>query len=77
MGTPTKYSSLTDFELLFKVDEARTKSPIIEELARRLESRPVASLHDINNFEALCPSCETVLRVRVSQTGDDFELKAQ
>ena len=33
----TKYSHLTDDELLRMVDDARPKSPLIEELATRLE----------------------------------------
>lgn len=64
----TKYSHLTDDELLRMVDDARSKSPMIEELATRFEKTVKAEkswTHD-------CPVCEAALNCILN--GDDDEL---
>lgn len=43
----TKYTGLTDRELLLRLSDARQHSPVIEELCRRLEDIPEE-----------CPVCE-------------------
>ena len=70
----TKYSHLTDDELLRMVDDARPKSPLIEELATRLEKTVKAEksgtwAHD-------CPVCEAALNCTLNDDGDQLTLEA-
>lgn len=59
----TKYHNLSDEDILRMVDKSRQWSPIIEELARRLEDRIANPLDDTyvvheRNATLECPHCE-------------------
>jgi predicted Ser/Thr protein kinase len=74
MATDTKYRHLTDKELLNHIDEARSKSPLIEELAQRLEremdkSKSATWTHD-------CPVCEAPLNCFIEDEGEILTLEA-
>lgn len=70
----TKYSNLTDEELLRYVDDARPKSPLIEELATRLE-KTVRS-EKSGTWTHDCPVCEAPLNCTLNDDGDELTLEA-
>lgn len=61
----TRYSYLTDAELLRMLDHKRTQSPVIDELCNRLDKRSALSAgtnnHEHTEGETRCPVCEAVL----------------
>lgn len=59
MNQITIYNHLTDDELLRHIDLARHHSPIIEELAKRLESSQTGD----DSGTKKCPVCEAQVRV--------------
>ena len=60
----TKYHNMPD-EFLREVDDARGYSPLIEELAARLERKMVCA--SMSEFE--CPICEAILQVEHNNKG--------
>ena len=69
----TRYSHLTDDELLRMVD-ARPKSPLIEELATRLEKTVKAE--KFGTWTHDCPVCEAALNCTLNDDGDRLTLEA-
>jgi len=65
----TKYNHLTNDEMLMSCREAREKSPIINELCRRLEAPddPSTELYDIEEVH-YCPVCEAPLAIGSQET---------
>jgi len=64
MSTITHFNGLSTDELLRHVDEARAKSPIIEELCQRLEGGLLATEKCINiSLDIVCPVCLAELTV--------------
>lgn len=62
----TKYSNLSDRELLRQISEVRRDNPLIEELAYRLENSVEAPAeHDKSN----CPVCDAELSVEFDASG--------
>lgn len=70
----TKYANLSDDELLSQVEEAREHSPIVEELAQRLERREVDVTTGANhNVE--CPVCGAELEANYDEGNNQFTLE--
>ncbi len=71
----TKYSNLSDSELLLKLNGSRNHSDVLEELCQRLEDKiqqaPKQELHN----KAICPVCEATLFVDDDAGIDSFNLK--
>ena len=72
----TTYTHLTDQEFLVALDDVRHYSPVIKELARRLEARSeteaaLAGAH----HRAECPICKGPLTVEYDVGNDLFELE--
>lgn len=57
----TKYSHLTDAELLGMVEERRSKSSIIQELCQRLEAQAQERELERERIPPCCPVCEATL----------------
>lgn len=71
----TKYSNLTDEELLNKIDDARQHSPIIDELAGRLEK--LDRTNNETNTRVECPVCEAKLEAGLDEDNNIFTLELQ
>ena len=71
----TTYTHLNDPEFLSAIDAVRHYSPVIKELARRLEARSEmeAALFGTNH-RAECPICQGPLTVEYDDGNDLFEL---
>jgi hypothetical protein len=69
----TKHSHLTDTELLSLVDEARSKSPLIDELATRLERE--MNVAKSGTWTHDCPVCEAPLNCTISDDGENLTLE--
>lgn len=70
-------SRLTDMELIVHVDEARYLSPLIGELAKRLEAIIKSDARDDYNGQASCPVCEASLLVDFDDANKLFNIKPQ
>lgn len=68
-------SRLTDEELLSHVDDRRHLSPIIAELAKRLEALLESDRRDDYNNRAECPVCQATLHVDFDQANNLFNVK--
>lgn len=68
----TKYSHLTDDELLRMVDNAHPKSPMIEELATRLER---TKAEESGTWTQDCPVCKAALNCTLNDVGDKLILE--
>lgn len=73
----TPYNVLTDDELLKKVDEARTASPLIEALAARLEIHMTRQGMDEMLSELPCPVCEAPLLISYDEDTSEFTIKKE
>jgi hypothetical protein len=73
--THTKYSNLTDGELLIKIDDARQHSPIIDELAGRFEK--LDRTNNETNVQVECPVCEAKLEAGLDEDNNIFTLELQ
>lgn len=62
MSIPTKLHALSDRELTYHLSEARSRSPVIEELCQRMEKYVAL---DKLNLTAVCPICESTLEIAV------------
>lgn len=71
----TKYSNLTDEEFLSKIDNARQHSPIIDELAGRLEK--LDRTNNETNTRVECPVCEAKLEAGLDEDNNIFTLELQ
>jgi hypothetical protein len=71
----TQYRHLTDSELLFKVGEACLYSPIIAELARRLDLKNPYDYTQPPITQASCPSCESVLELGFDELNECFTIR--
>lgn len=60
MATHTKFRPLSNIEFLNAVQGARAHSPVIEELAQRLENYVMAQ---VTSSSVTCPHCEESLTV--------------
>lgn len=69
----TKYANLTNAELLVQIDSIRDKSPIIEELAHRLEQG--VGIDDESGHNVTCPVCEAQLEADYDSGNDMFTLQ--
>lgn len=69
----TRYSNLTDDELLSRIDEARQHSPIIDELASRLEKKE--RINNQTNTRVECPVCEAALEADLDEGNNIFTLE--
>lgn len=69
----TKYARLTTAELLVQVDSIRDKSPIIEELALRLEQG--VGINDESGHNVTCPVCKAQLEADYDSGNDMFTLR--
>lgn len=79
MATQTKYHHLTDRELLRMVEQNRAASPVIEELATRLEVAVALrewkeALEKAEDFTLCCPVCETKV-LCFKDDNDNFDLR--
>lgn len=63
MATHTKFRTLSNIELLNTVQAAREHSPVIEELAQRLENYVMAQP---TVSSVTCPHCEASLSIEMS-----------
>ncbi|OHD22914.1 MAG: hypothetical protein A2Y38_19810 [Spirochaetes bacterium GWB1_59_5] len=75
--THTKYSNLTDDEFLGQVDDARSKSPIIDELATRLEKANRQRVPEDSDTRVDCPVCEASLVVSYDETTNRFKAETE
>lgn len=71
----TKYTGLTNAELLAKIDDIRHRSPIIQELCIRIEEGELISDETSDRVE--CPICQGQLRVNYDPGNDLFSLIIQ
>jgi len=71
----TKYRNLTDEEFLNKIDNARQHSPIIDELAGRLEK--LDRTNNETNTRVECPVCEAKLEAGLDEDNNIFTLELQ
>lgn len=69
----TRYSNLTDDELLSRIDEARQHSPIIDELASRLEKKE--RINNQTNARVECPVCKAALEADLDEDNNIFTLE--
>jgi hypothetical protein len=74
MSWHTKYSNLTDAELLSQVEAARAQSPVIEELAKRLEKQTTGFNGDTGH-RVECPVCEAPLKADFDDGDNMFTLE--
>lgn len=75
MASHTRYSNLTDDELLSRIDETRQQSPIIDELANRLERKERTDSETRTRIE--CPVCEALLNVDLDEDDNTFTLRIE
>lgn len=68
---------LSDWELIAHIDEARHLSPIIGELASRLEQCLKSDARDDYNSRAECPVCKADLLIEFDEGNKLFEVKPQ
>lgn len=68
----TKHSHLTDTEFLSSVGEARSKSPLVDELATRLERE--MDVAKSRTWTHDCPVCEAPLSCTISDDGENLTL---
>lgn len=73
MATHSKYANLMDEELLREVDDARARSPVIEELAKRLEKG--TGIGTDSNHRVECPVCEAALEADFCEGNNMFTLE--
>lgn len=73
MSQITIYSHLTDEELLRHISNFKHHSPIIEELAQRLEKEIVEIVEDANHT-VKCPVCKAVLEADYDPGENKFTL---
>jgi hypothetical protein len=71
----TKYSHLTDEEFLRYIDDARPHSPMIEELAVRLEKR--LQFEKTGSWTLDCPVCEASINCVIDNDEDKPVLERQ
>lgn len=75
------YRTMTDAELLLRIDNLRGHSPIIDELAERLSRHLYGDTakFEVTQFfsEHSCPVCESGLHARVSPAGTIHIAKAK
>lgn len=64
------YRTLTDDELLREIDDRRKHSPLIDELANRLER-----IGGTTGGDVTCPVCDANLKVCVDDEGFEFNLE--
>lgn len=67
MATHTKFRTLSGIELLNTVQAAREHSPVIEELAQRLEAYVVAAA---SAMSLPCPCCEAPITLEFNNKGE-------
>lgn len=75
MTTITQFNGLSTDELLRHVDEARSKSPIIEELCQRLEAGAYPTIVPVT-IETACPVCLVELEITYDGESDKSEVEA-
>lgn len=75
MSWHTKYANLSDDELLRQVEEARAHSPIVEELAKRLEATNGNHVSLDANHRVECPVCEAQLSADYDDGNNLFSLE--
>lgn len=71
----TKYSHLSDDELLNLVNDDRIYSPIIEELCKRLEALNGNHVSVDADHRAECPVCEAKLCVNYDEGNNNFTVE--
>lgn len=74
MGQITKYRNLSNEELLNRIEDARAHSPIIEELATRLETAFDPIKGDANR-RVECPVCEANLEADFDFGNEMFTIR--
>lgn len=70
----TEYSHYTDDELIRFVDNARSKSSLIDELATRLEKQ--MDQPKDKTWSEDCPVCKATFDCTISEDGDELTLEA-
>jgi len=76
MPLHTKYNSLSDEEFLRQIDENRAYSPVISELATRLEkANNRISVQEDSEFQSECPVCESKLNIEYNKDQASFSLE--
>lgn len=68
MATHTKFRTFSSIELLNTVQAAREHSPVIEELAQRLEAYVVA-VGEASATASHCPCCEALITLEFNNQG--------
>ena len=72
----TKFRTLTNEELLSRIDEKREHSKIIEELCQRLESSDkLLPPEDGSNGAVTCPTCECALQIGYDHENQMFTVE--
>ena len=66
---------LTNAELLHDLDERRHRSPVLEELCKRLEALVTTETLEDYAPRVSCPVCEADLHVEVDHGNKLFDLK--
>jgi len=74
MSWHTRYSNLNDAELLCQVEAAREQSPVIEELAKRLEKQ-TTGFNESTGHRVACPVCEVPLKADFDDANNMFTLE--
>jgi hypothetical protein len=74
----TRYSSMTDEEIIKLADDKKYYSPIIAELVNRLQRKLDADVYyaiQVTNNKISCPVCESVLSVIADELEESYVLK--
>jgi len=69
----TRFSNLTDEELMTELDSRRHQSPVIDELCNRIESGRLLGTE--TNHKVSCPTCDADLEVDYCAGNDMFNVK--
>ncbi len=74
---PTRLSGLTTEELLRRIDDIRSKSPIIEELCQRIERGETVPMPQeaIEAKDMECPVCMAKLTVSFDPNENTFSIE--
>lgn len=75
MALLTKYTNMTNADLVQHLTDVRHASPVINELCTRLEDKPEE--YSGFDFDARCPVCEADLTIAVDYSDKLFTLEIQ
>jgi len=73
----TKFSNYTTEELLSLIDEKRAQSPLVDELATRLEASVASNVLEDSNHRVHCPVCEAALEADYDTGNSMFTIKVE